>query len=234
MYEHIHIWGDSLGKGVIFDEGRNRYCITKDRCVLHLTESLGMPMVNHCRMGATLPEGYADFMDTAPEAGAPVVIEFGGNDCDMPWKAISEDPDGAHEARVPLAAFKATLRDFIMAVRGRHMLPVLVTPPPLDAQRYFDWVTRGLSRENILRFLGDVQHIYRWQERYALAIRDMAAACGCPLFDMRGALLDVRHYASLVCVDGIHLTAEGQQAVAQAVKADRARLQGLLARPQAC
>lgn len=221
-YATIHLWGDSLGKGVVFDEARGRYCITPERCVRQLDGLLPSPIVNHSRMGATVADGLTDFCTATPGPDALVVIEYGGNDCDMPWADVSANPEGSFDGRVPLPTFIQTLRSFVEAVRALHGQPLLVTPPPLDADRYFAWVSRGLSSENILRFLGDVQHIYRWQERYATAVRAVAAETRCALFDLRAALLDQRRYPALLCVDGIHLNADGQRAAADAVMAYRA------------
>lgn len=216
-YHCIHLWGDSLGKGVVFDEARGRYCITPDRCVLALEKALGVPIHNHSRMGATLLEGLADFQAMPADPGALAVIEYGGNDCDMPWKEISEQPDEDYRGKIPLPDFTKAMHDFLRLAREREMLPVLVTPPPLEAQRYFNWVTKGLSQANILHFLGDVQHIYRWQERYATAVRDVAHETRTPLYDMRGAFLEHRRYPSLFCADGIHPNAQGHAVIAQAV-----------------
>lgn len=232
-YASLHLWGDSLGKGVVFDEERKRYCITPERCVVGLEKALGVPVVNHSRMGATACEGFLDFAQSEPEDGALIVIEYGGNDCDMPWADIAENPDADYQARVPLLKFTDALRQFVGAVRAKGLTPMLVTPPPLEAQRYFTWVTRGICGERVLRFLGDVQHIYRWQERYANAVRDVAAHTKTVLFDMRDAFLVQRHYPSLMCLDGIHLTAEGQRMVTESVIAQRGALKSALAATQA-
>lgn len=216
MFESIQLWADSLGKGVVYDESRGRYCITPRRCAVQLEQSLGIPVVNHSRMGATAPEGLADFLAAPPVPGALAPIAYGGNDCDMPWADISAAPDGEHSARVPLPQYTQTLLDFVAAARARGMTPLLVTPPPLDARRYFAWVSRGLSAEHIEAFLGDVEHIYRWQERYANAVRDVAQKARCALFDLRDALLAQRRYPTLLCQDGIHLNASGHDAIAGA------------------
>lgn len=228
-YNTIHLWGDSLGKGVVFDDARQRYCITPDRCVVKLQEALGCPIVNHSRMGAVAPEGLAGFDETPPDPGALVVIEYGGNDCDMPWADISSNPDGIYEGKVPLPMFADTLRQFIAAVRARAMTPLLVTPPPLEANRYFQWVSRGLLKEAILRFLGDVQHIYRWQERYSIAVREVAIDTQCALFDMRSAFLANRHYPELFCADGIHPNAQGHALIVDSLLEVRPRLRAQLA-----
>ena len=90
------------------------------------------------------------------------------------------------------------------------MQPVMTTLPPIHARRYFSFFTRdGLSQENILLWLGDVEHIYRWHERYNGAVVQTAQECGVPLIDVRDAFLSVRRYGDLLCADGIHPNAKG-------------------------
>ncbi|MDL2319483.1 SGNH/GDSL hydrolase family protein [Eubacteriales bacterium OttesenSCG-928-A19] len=228
LYEKMHLWGDSLGKGVVFDEARKRYCITPERCVVRLQDALEMQIVNHSRMGAIAGEGLEGFLASPAEPGTLVVIEYGGNDCDMPWAEVAENPEGDYRGRVPLPLFRQHLRDFVSAVRERDMSPLLVTPPPLEATRYFAWVSQGLSQEAILRFLGDVQHIYRWQEQYSIAVREVAQEMHCPLFDMRSAFLADRRYPELFCADGIHPNAKGHALIAEAVIANVQELRGQL------
>ena len=220
----IQLWADSIGKGIVFDEARKRYVITPDRCAVTLEKALGIPLENHSRMGAVVTEGYRDVLETPGKQGQIAVIAYGGNDCDMPWQAVSEDPDAPRDGRTPLPLFIETLSSFVKAARTRGMRPLLVTPPPLDAERYFHWVTQGLSKEAVLRFLGDVAHIYRWQERYSIAVRNVAAACRCPLFDLRDACLSDMRYHTRLCADGIHLNADGHMLITRAVLAQRKRL----------
>lgn len=218
MYpESIQLWGDSVCKGVVFDDARNRYVISSERFAAKLAEAFSTPIENHSRMGATVTEGYAEFLSGASTPGAIAVIAYGGNDCDMPWKDVSADPDTPHDGRIPLPTFTQTLTQFVMAVQARGMEPLLVTPPPLDAGRYFDWVTRSLSKEAVLHYLGDVEHIYRWQERYSIAVRNVASTTQCALFDLRDIFLAENNYPQLLCTDGIHPNADGHQVIAAAV-----------------
>ena len=106
---------------------------------------------------------------------------------------------------------------FIRTARARQLHPMLVTPPPLHAQRYFAWVTRTVDPARVLQYLGDVEHIYRWQERYAQAVRDVAVQEQCPLADIREVFLEQRDFPHLICQDGIHPTEQGQELMAKAI-----------------
>ncbi len=217
LVSSIHIWGDSIGKGVIFDESRGRYAISGQRWTAQIEAQLGIQVHNHSRMGAVIPDGLKE-LERSPElSGALAVIEFGGNDCDLPWAEVAKAPAQDHLAKVPVDLFRKLLGQFINQVRTRGARPLLVTPPPLDAARYFAWVTRQLDAQAVERFLGDIQHIYRWQERYAIAVRDVAQQLNCELFDLRDAFLAQRDVASYLCIDGIHPNERGQNLIAQAI-----------------
>ena len=211
----ISLWGDSIGKGVIYDEVRGRYAILKENCVNLLSKKLNCAIENHAVMGATASQGVERMRDDFLHEGGLAIIEFGGNDCDMPWKEISENPEKEHLPRATVEEFTRSMLTLVGKVRSAGMEAMLVTPPPLDADRYFSWVARGLNADAILSFLGDVQHIYRWQERYAVAVRDVAAKTGCRLLDLRDAFLDVRSLSDYFCVDGIHPNARGHELLAR-------------------
>lgn len=206
---HIGLWGDSIGRGVVYDEAARRYRISPENPCAVLQKELGLQVHNYARMGSTARDGLERMTEDRMERGGVAVIEFGGNDCDMDWKAVSRDPDAEHEARLPLNQFKTTLQALVERSRLNGMEPVLVTPPPIDAERYFRWVSRGLNAANILRYLGDVQHIYRWQERYAHAVTAVANRTGARLIDLRDAFLAETHVDRLLCADGIHPNERG-------------------------
>ena len=215
MENTIYLWGDSIGKGVIYDAERQRYCLAPGRCTAILRAD-GLRIECHARMGATIRDGYADFCAAQTRPGGLVVIEYGGNDCDLDWDAMAAHPACRPEARTPLREFAELTRLFILEARRRQLRPVLAVPPPLLAERYFDWVTRCRDRAAVLRGLGDVQHIYRWQERYARATAELARELGCPLLDLRAPFLDADDFPALMCADGIHPNEAGQELMARA------------------
>jgi hypothetical protein len=88
--------------------------------------------------------------------------------------------------------------------------PILMTLPPLDAERYLRFIGRlGNDTDAVLHWLGDVQMIYRWQELYSNGVVRLADSLNLPLVDVRSRFLSRRDYRSLIARDGIHLTEAG-------------------------
>lgn len=218
-YSAISIWGDSLARGILYNEQKQRYAISGERYTTRLQTTADCPITNHAMMGATVTDGFQSFLKSAPIPHALCAIEFGGNDCDLDWAYVSQHPQESITPKTALPLYQQTLGAFVTAVRERGMHPLLVTPLPLHAERYFRWVTRGLDPSAVLAALGDVNHIYRWQERYVIAMRNVAHVLGCKLLDMRDLFLARSDYESLMCIDGIHPNDSGYRVIADAVSA---------------
>ena len=167
-----------------------------------------MKVVNNAKMGTTVLEGLERFFAAPAVDGALCVIEYGGNDCNMDWVYLAEHPQEAPQAKVELSVFSEKLEEFIGEIEGKGMKALLITPLPLHAERFFNWVTQGLDREAVRQAIGEVQNIYGWQERYAIAVRNVARNRN-PLLDLRDAFLANKNYPALICRDGMHLVDDG-------------------------
>ena len=205
----IQVWGDSIAVGITYNEQRKRYVISKERCPKRISEGLNWKVVNNSKMGATVMDGLERFDVAAPVEGALCVLEYGGNDCNMDWAQVAEHPEAPPRPKVELAAFTDKLEEFIKKVEAKKMKAMLITPLPLHAEKFFNWVSQGLNKDAILQAVGEVQNIYGWQERYAIAVRNVAAKTKTPLLDLRDAMLSNKEYPSLICRDGMHLKDEG-------------------------
>lgn len=212
----VALWGDSIGRGIAYDTTRGRYAVMTDHFDRLLAREGSLRIDNHSRFGATIVEGLDDFLAAGDLTASIVAMEYGGNDCNMPWADIANNPNINHLAKVELPVFEEKLAAFVHAVRDRGLRPLLVTPPPLDAQRFVAWVSQGLDAHNILTFLGDVEHVYRWQERYSIAVRRVADTLACSRFDLRDAFLEARDMPSLYSEDGMHPNEKGHRLIADA------------------
>ena len=210
----ICLFGDSAAQGIVLDESEN-YRVSRAGCI-RLMKRGGYPIRNYAVHGYTVSQGLECFRNTKTDPGNPCVIEFGGNDCDLDWDAVSQDPDHFHDGKTPLAEFRNLLKQFIREARDRDLDPILVTPLPLMSGRYYRWVSKGRDADRILKYLrNDPESISRWQERYAIAVRNTAAECGCHLADARAWMLEELNYPSLICEDGIHPNEAGHEIIAR-------------------
>lgn len=208
----IRVFGDSILKGVIYSEEEDRYVPLARHGFDQLEEKLDMTIQNSAMFGCTVTKGE-QMLRKAMAKGLDcdsVLLEYGGNDCDFLWDEVAESPDGEHYPKTPLEKFEATLKTMILQLKSLHIMPILMTLPPIDAPRYFAHICRkGLDPSSILRWLGDIQNIGRFQELYSLRITTVALETHTPLIDVRSGFLARRDCSSLICTDGIHPSESG-------------------------
>ncbi len=217
MIKSICVFGDSIIKGVIFDAIRGRYIFLKNSFANIFGRNTGIKVDNYAKFGCTITVGdqIIDRHSSDLTGYEYTALEFGGNDCDFDWKAVSERPDDIHIPNTPVEKFEMIYSKIIDKVIERGSKPVLFSLPPLHAQKYFDFLSRGLNADNILRWLGDVEHIYRWHEMYNLVVVKLAAMKNAPLIDIRRAFLESRNYQGLFCEDGIHPNEAGHALISE-------------------
>lgn len=210
----IAVWGDSVLKGVIFDDIRGTYQLLADNVGSLITQTLGLKIQNRSRFGSTVDKGRQT-LEQSLERGLAceyVLLEYGGNDCDFDWAAVSDDPSGPHVPRTPLSLFKQQMQEMIDLIKARQIKPILMSLPPINAERYLDFiVSKGPLRDRVMQFLGDCQQIYRFHEMYSLAVTGLALSNQCIYIPMRESFLAEPDSPSLLCLDGIHPNERGHQ-----------------------
>ena len=110
---------------------------------------------------------------------------------------------------------KMTIED--IQVTGKKVLVRCDFNVPLDAEKYMQWISRGLSYDRILGWLGDSSMLYRWHEFYSRTTEKLAEALSCPLIDLRMPFLMSHRYRDLLSADGIHPTEEGHRLIEETV-----------------
>lgn len=207
------VWGDSVVRGVFYDEERDRYSILKETAVSQVSDELGIEVINRAKMGMTIERGLC-LIESDLNRGLvadAALIEFGGNDCDFDWKEISENPKAKHLPKTPIDVFEKKLAIIVKKLRENGIYTALATLPPIVADKYFEFISRGgLNKESILLWLGDKHHIYRFHEMYSNVIQRVAREYGCALLDLRSAFLSKWNSNALFCKDGIHPNQDGQ------------------------
>ena len=207
----VTIYGDSILKGVLFENGGYVLDRSWERA---LSERFHLSIENRSRFGSTIEKALPRLRreSAEPASGEPVLLEFGGNDCDYDWAAIASDPQGVHRCKTPPERFAADYREAIGLLRAGGRRPVALTLPPIHSERYLRFLCRrGLSRERILAWLGDVEAISRWQKTYSELVRQLAREEQAELIDLRAAFpSDSAALERCLCDDGIHPSRAGQ------------------------
>lgn len=218
VIKNIEIFGDSILKGIQLNPKNMRYCVDNNIDIKTISQKHSLVIRNHSQFGCTIQKGYAALLKWL-DKGYPcdmIVMDFGGNDCDFNWAEIAEQPFAEHKPHTPLDVFAETYRQIIDKLKQKNILPVLTTLPPLEPQRFFDWFCKGLNKENIMKWLGNINTIYRYQENYSRMAEKIAHAAAVPLVDLRGAFLKHRRIEHLLCEDGTHPNTAGQKLITDA------------------
>lgn len=203
----INIYGDSIMKGTVIDESL-RYRATMAENLKIFGELFGVEIKNRSHFGYTIDKGY-EVLQKDLEEGLRcdyALIEYGGNDCSFRWGEIAANPERCHEPLTLLECFAETCKKMLTDLKSRAITPILMTLPPLDAERHLNFVGRnGDDRKHILSWLGgDPQMIYRFHELYSGAVRQIAEQTGTLLIDVRSRFLDKLNFKELMGLDGVH------------------------------
>ncbi|QAA33777.1 SGNH/GDSL hydrolase family protein [Clostridium manihotivorum] len=217
---NVVAYGDSITRGVVYDNEKSRYTNIKDCFVNLVSTSINGTVYNAGRFGNTIKRGiskiYGDVIKKSPDI---VLIEFGGNDCDFNWKDVAEKPTEDHQPNTDIPTFKDILLNMIDTVKSSGATPILMTLPPLDSERYFKWITRNDKsfQDNILKWLGTEDIIYKWHSMYNETIKEVAEKTKTTLIDVRSEFLKCMDYKKFLCVDGIHPNSEGHTLIANTI-----------------
>ena len=133
------------------------------------------------------------------------------------WQEIAANPSGQHEPGMDLVAYKAQYTNRIAQARAHGQEPVLVSLPIMDENRYFAFITRGMSmqeRKNLLYWLGGkTERLRNIHALYNLSLFRLAAQQCVHILDITSPMLASAHYEQLLEQDGVTLSPEGKQLV---------------------
>lgn len=220
MINSVCIFGDSVAKGVVFDTVKNKYRLLKESFANIVERQQNISIFNFARFGCTISMGSEILKRHESELNRfdYTILEFGGNDCDYNWSEIAEDPLGQHLCNTPIPQFREKYMELIKVVLKNGGRPVLLNLPPIDPKRYFNWVSEGLNKKNILAFLGEIDAIYKWQEMYSTAVEELAAKEKIPMIDIRSGFMSKKNFSNYLCADGIHPNEKGHLLISKAIR----------------
>lgn len=217
------IFGDSVAKGVIINEIDNRYSVADKTFAEICSKVLDMELMNYSRFGSTINVGnkIVNRHINQIKGSDYTFLEYGGNDCDYKWAEIAKAPKENHKPNTPLSEFSRIYSELIKEVRAQGSKPVLLTLPPLDSERYFNYFSKDFSEEgkyNILRWLGGkYETINSWHELYNLEIFKLGIKHQVKVIDITTAFLEKLCFSDYLCNDGIHPNEAGQELIAQSI-----------------
>lgn len=216
--------GDSIMKGVLFTEesnGQVHYALSDQNIVDRVAMNLGCEVMNLGKMGCTVEVGerildrYVGRLDGTKY----VLMCYGGNDSDYNWCAIADCPAVTHQPKTPLKVFEKTYVRMINKVRALGYIPLILSLPPMDTKRYFEFISKGFDagqKNNVLKWLkGSLDTIWAGHELYNDAVKRVASLTDSQLIDITTPL---GNGASYLCADGIHPNLYGQATIASIIK----------------
>ncbi|QWB96121.1 SGNH/GDSL hydrolase family protein [Mycoplasmatota bacterium] len=216
--KNVAIFGDSVSKGVIYDSDLKRYRFAKGIDWQNIEQRLNIKIENHSKMGATITYGYhklLKFLETNPNVDT-ILLEYGGNDCDYNWEEVAQSASKDYQPNTTIETFRNTLVKMIKLIESYHIKPIVLTLPSIHAQKYYKWIARkNINMENVLYFLGDIEHIYRHHELYNMTILEVAIQCRVEHIDIRKVFLTDGNPDAYICEDGIHPTIMAEQKIVE-------------------
>lgn len=225
MEKKILAFGDSIMKGVVAeyksaDRRAMKYEICPENFVEKCSRILSRKIFNFSRFGSNIAAGkkYLERNLDKICPGDYVVLEFGGNDSNMDWKAVSDNAYAEHLPQTTLHDFRRIYNSIIEEILSLGAVPVLMSLPPIDAHKFFDYISIGNNSDNIRAYLGGrVQYIADWHEKYNLEVFKIAAAKKIHVIDITTAFLDHNNYTDYLCDDGMHPNEAGHKLIFRAV-----------------
>jgi len=215
VIEKISILGDSISKGVVLDTLSQKYRILKESAADLFSSENNVVVKNYAKFGCTSERALTLIGDIVKEENKHeiILIELGGNDCDYKWDEVAENPDGEHHPNVELETFRLNIAKIIEIVKASGRDLAFMTLPPIDAQKYFNWITHGDAErmKNIKKFISEINYIYRHQELYATALEEIATQNNVYKIPVRAGFLAIPNCGDYICDDGIHLNEQGQE-----------------------
>ena len=223
--KNILALGDSIIKGISFENGK--YAVDPGRFTALLEQRWNTQIVNRAQMGSTVSRLERSISRAVRELSDPefdtVFLSYGGNDSDFDWQAVSDAPENTHTCRTPYDVFIREYTKGIDQLKASDKQVFLLSLPPIDARKYFRFITRGKNAEAVLGWLqGDVSMLTHWHEMYNLAVFKIGKLVGTTILDITSCFLARPNYEGFLCADGIHPNAQGHQLIADSIAAQLA------------
>lgn len=212
--KQLTIFGDSVMKGVMYNG--QKYSLYKSELEKMMSEK-GICASKNCKMGATITKAEEIIKKACPEGtdlhDTVVLLEYGGNDSTYDWKAVSENPLGDNAPMTSSDKFVEIYIKIINYLKSLGATVCISTLVPIDAEKYMNFISKELSYDNLMKFLGDTSMLYRWHEIYNNIVVKIAEETGSKIIDLRSQFLKSHNFSELLSEDGIHPTEKGHKLI---------------------
>ncbi len=221
---NLVIFGDSISKGIIYEDGSIKRAVRSAVDILACHYSFDT-VKNYSVYGQTLArlmrkgtiDAYLKTVD--PSAKNYAALCIGGNDADYDWRTIAQSPLENHISLTPIEEYASLLDVAVKKLINAGHKVILFTLPPVFSYQYFNNVISKIADgEKIMQFLnGDVSNIYRHQELFNYEVIKCAYNNGTKLIDIRAALLGDKDCFGKYCIDGVHPNQIGYNFIADTI-----------------
>lgn len=217
----IYAFGDSVLKGIVLE--KDKYKVCKNRFSNICENVLNVVIENKAKFGSTILIGEKSFEKNVEIFDNPnveyVILEFGGNDCDFKWNEIASNPTIEHYPNIEINEFAKMYTEIIHFIKNKNKKPVLLSLPPIDAQKYINRLSKELNKENILKWMNNNPYfLTNWHERYNIEVFKLAINNNISIIDITSKFLEHKDYSIFLCEDGIHPNEEGHKLISEAIQ----------------
>lgn len=203
--------GDSIVKGIVPENGR--YKVLESSYYNKFTEAVFSPTENKGKFGLTSSKFLKNIEKLKNSDADVIFFSIGGNDCNLNWREISEDPSGIHLPAVSKTDFEANLIRIYSFFAENNMNVIAMNFPPLHAEKFFSFLSGSLNGERILEWLQNISRIYYHHESYNNIFESVTRNFGIDLIDIRSRFLREEDIGSLISMDGMHPSPEGHELI---------------------
>ena len=213
----VSVFGDSILKGVQVENAGGKYVVNDSLGFSSIASQAGLSVENFSKFGCTITKAWAYIQKMFSRIDADIVfMDFGGNDCDFDWDAVSKSPLNIHKPKTDYYDFVSTYNTVVDYIKEKRRLPIVATLVPVQPEMYLNHIckTRRVDRKSIHRWMqNDVCRLENLQKSYSDAVKGISCNREVPLLDIRSAFEDYSRPESLLCSDGIHPNLKGQRVI---------------------
>ncbi len=218
MKTKMIFYGDSVIRGKTWLQGSLTPFDTENNFVKYCRsylDSLGMEIINKGKNGLTSDIACKE-LDNEVLKLKPnyLVLEIGGNDCNFNWKEVSKNPYLDHPPALSTNDLATNLNNIIDRLIENSITVILLTPPPLDENKYLQLLNHYFGN-NIDLFIKTKGGIALWHKKYVETIRAVAVERKTFFIDIYAEFEKTNLQEHLVALDGLHPTEKGYQLMAQ-------------------